>query len=164
MFIKSIPFLVLASRNIDLITIEHAPPPQTASSLGALLLCIVRVYAKADFTISTIIMDYEFEKVRDHVPSVNINTTAASEHVREIERKIRVVNEQARGIICTLPYKTLPRQLVLHLLHFVVMWLNNFPVANGISTIWSPREIILGHWLNYTHHCCTPFGAYCEVH
>jgi hypothetical protein len=35
------------------------------------------------------------------------------------------------GIFCTLPYKTLLRQLVIHLFHFVVMWLNNFPVANG---------------------------------
>jgi hypothetical protein len=37
-------------------------------------------------------------------------------------------------------------------------------VANGISTTWNPREIILRHWLDYTHHCCAPFGAYCEVH
>jgi hypothetical protein len=81
MFINSIPFLVSTSCSINLITIEHAPPPGTASSLGALLLCIVWVYAKADFTVSTIIIDYEFEKVCDHVPSVNINTTAASEHV-----------------------------------------------------------------------------------
>jgi hypothetical protein len=134
MFVNSIPFPVSASRSINLITIKHAPSPRTASSLGALLLRIVRVYAKAGFTVSTIIMDYEFEKVRDHVPSISINTTAASEHVGEIERKICVVKERVRGIICTLPYKTLPRQLIIHLLHFVVMWLNNFPVANGIST------------------------------
>ncbi len=43
-------------------------------------------------------MDYEFEKVRDHVPSININTTAASEHIREIERKIHVITERAQGI------------------------------------------------------------------
>jgi hypothetical protein len=108
MFVNSIPFLVLASCNINLITIEHAPSARTASNLSALILHIARVYAKAGFTVSTIIMDYEFEKVCDHVPSVNINTTAASEHVGETERKIRVVKEQARGIICTLPYKTLP--------------------------------------------------------
>jgi hypothetical protein len=164
MFVNSIPFLVLASHSINLITIEHAPPPQTASSLGALLLCIVQVYAKAGFTVSTIIMNYEFEKVRDHVPSVNINTTAASEHVGEIEQKLCIVGERSHGIICTLPYKTLPQQLVIHLLHFVVMWLNNFPVANSISTTWSLRENILRHWLDYTHLCCTPFVAYCDVH
>ncbi len=108
MFVNSIPFLVSVSCNINLIPIEHAPSPQMAYSLGALLLCIGRVYTKAGFTVSTIIMNYEFEKVRDHVPSFNINTTAASEQVGEIEQKIRVVKEQARGIMCTLPYKTLP--------------------------------------------------------
>jgi hypothetical protein len=53
-------------------------------------------------------MDYEFEKVHDHVPGVNINTTAVAEHVEEIEQKLRVVKECAHGFICTLPYKTLP--------------------------------------------------------
>ena len=53
-------------------------------------------------------MDYKFEKVCDHVSGININTTAVAEHVGEIEQKIRVVKEQARGIMCTLPYKTLP--------------------------------------------------------
>jgi hypothetical protein len=134
MFVNSIPFLVSVSCNINLITIEHAPPTQTASSLGALLLRIVQVYAQAGFTVSTILMDNKFEKNCDHVPGVNINTTAVAEHVGEIEQKIRVVKERARGIICTLPCKTLPQQLVIHLLHFAVMWLNNFPVANCIST------------------------------
>ncbi len=62
------------------------------------------------------------------------------------------------GIISTLPYNTLPWQLVIYLLHFVIMWLNNFPVANGTSTRWSPREIILRHCLDYTHRSChAPF-------
>ncbi len=85
MFVNSIPFLDLASCSINLITIEHAPPPRMASSLGALLLCIVRMYAQAGFTISTILMDYKFEKVRDHAPGININTTAVAEHVGKTE-------------------------------------------------------------------------------
>ena len=54
--------------------------------------------------------------------------------------------------------------MLVHLLHHVVMWFNNFPVENGISTRYSPREIILRHKLDYKHHCRAPFGAYCEVH
>ncbi|KAL3821708.1 hypothetical protein ACHAXA_003266 [Cyclostephanos tholiformis] len=52
--------------------------------------------------------------------------------------------------------------LLINLLHFIVMWLNNFPTTTG--TCWSPREIILRHRLDYKHHCRAPFGAYCEVH
>jgi hypothetical protein len=33
-------------------------------------------------------MDNEFNKVIDHTPNVILNTTAASEHVGDIERRI----------------------------------------------------------------------------
>jgi hypothetical protein len=109
-------------------------------------------------------MDNEFEKVQDHVPAVNLNTPAASEHIGEIERRIQVIKERARGYVCTLPYPELPQQIVIHLLHFIVMWLNNFPTSTGISTRWSPRELILRHKLDYKSHCRALFGSYCEAH
>jgi hypothetical protein len=123
----------------------------------------VRVYAGAGFTVQTVLMDNEFEKVWDHMPEANMNTPAAAEHIGEIECKIRVMKEQARGIHCTLPYKAFPQLMLIHLFYFIVMWLNNFQVVSGISAAWSPREIILHHQLNYTHHCRAPFGAYCEM-
>jgi hypothetical protein len=109
-------------------------------------------------------MDNEFAKVRDHVPHAILNTSAASEHVGEIERKIRVIKEHSRGIICTLPYAHIPHQMLLHLLHHIVMWLNNFPVSGGVSDHFSPREIILRNRLDYSHHCKALFGSYCETH
>ena len=86
MFVNLVPFLVSVSRNINLITIEHAPSPQTASSLGSLLQRIVRVYARAGFTVQTILTEFEFKKVRDYVPMLDVNTPAASEHVGDIEQ------------------------------------------------------------------------------
>ncbi len=84
MFVNSVPFLVSISRNINLITIEHTPSPQTATSLESLLQRIVRVYARAGFTVQAILMDIEFEKVRDHVPMLDVHTPAASEHVGDM--------------------------------------------------------------------------------
>jgi hypothetical protein len=40
-------------------------------------------------------MDNEFDKVRDHVPHVNMNTLAATEHIGKIERRIQVVKERS---------------------------------------------------------------------
>jgi hypothetical protein len=88
MFVNSVPFLVSLSRNINLITIEHTPSPQTATSLGSLLQCIGCVYARASFTVQTILMDIEFEKVHDHVPMLDVNTPAASEHVGDIKQRV----------------------------------------------------------------------------
>ena len=163
MFVNQVPFLVSSSRNINLTTIEFVPRC-SASKLGFLLQRIMTVYARAGFTVQTILMDNEFNKVMDHAPHVIINTTAAAEHVGDIERRIRVIKERCRGILCTLPYTQFPQIMLVHLLHHVVMWLNNFPTKNGVSDRFSPREIILRHKLNYKKHCRAPFGSYCEVH
>ena len=164
MFVNGVAFLVPGLPNINLITIEHAPQ-RTAPKLGYLLQPITRVYGRVGFTIQTILMDNEFEKVEDHLPMAALNTPAAVEHVGEIKRHVRIIKERTRGIICTLPYpRLIPQQMPIHLLDFVVMWLNNFPIMDGISDHFSPRELIFCHRLDYKHHCCTPFGAYCETH
>jgi hypothetical protein len=93
MFVNSVPFLVSVSRTINLITIEHAPKC-SATKLGELIHRIVRVYARAGFTVQMVLMDNEFEKLKDHVPMLVLNIPAASEHVGEIERKIRVIKER----------------------------------------------------------------------
>jgi hypothetical protein len=78
-------------------------------------------------------MDMEFEKLRTMMPHVALNTTAARENVREIEQKIRVIKERARGTFNTLPYKKLLKLMVIELLQFCVMWMNSFPMKSGIS-------------------------------
>jgi hypothetical protein len=109
-------------------------------------------------------MDMEFDKLRDKLPNVILNTTAAWEHVGEIERKIWVVKERARSTISILLYKLLPKLVIIKLMHFCVMWMNSFPVKLGIPEKWSPREIVSRHKLDAKMHCKVPFGAYCEVH
>ena len=127
MFVNSVPLLESASQNIILITIEHTPSPRTATTFGSLLQRIIRVYARAGFTVQTILMDIEFEKICDHVPMLDGDTLVATEHVGHIERRICLIKERAKGIICTLPYPHLPWVMLIHLFHFVMMWLYNFP-------------------------------------
>jgi hypothetical protein len=143
--------------------IEHLPS-RTAKHLALTLERVFRIYATAGFVVQTAMMDVEFEKLRTLLPHVALNTTAAREHVGEIERKIRVVKERARGTFNTLPYKKLPKMMVVELLHFCVMWMNSFPVKSGISKKWSPRELVSRHKLDTKLHCRSPFGSYCKVH
>ncbi len=53
-----------------------------------------------------------------------------------------MIKERARGTFNTLPYKKLPKLMVMKLLHFCVMWMNSFPVKSGISEKWSPWELV----------------------
>ena len=163
MFVNGLPFLITSSRGISLVTIEYLKS-RTAKRLIHTLERVIRIYGTAGFIVQTALMDMEFEKLRDKLPNVTLNTTAAREHVGEIERKIRVVKERARSTISILPYKLLPKLVIIELMHFCVMWMNSFPVKSGISEKWSPREIVSRHKLDAKMHCKVPFGAYCEVH
>jgi len=158
MFVNGVPFLVSSFRNIMLTTIEHALD-RKAPKLGYLIHRIMNTYARAGFNVHTILMDNKFEKIKDHVHAT-LNTHTASKHVGEIERRIWVIKERCRGIICTLPYAQIPQIMLIYLLHHVVMWLNNFPAANGISDRFSPLEILQHNKLEVKYH----YIAHCEVH
>ena len=163
MFLNGLLFLVTSSRGISLVTIEYLKS-RTAKRLVHTLERVFRIYGTAGFMVQTALMDMEFEKLKDKLPNVILNTTAAQEHVGEIERKIRVVKERARCTTSILPYNILPKIMIIELMHFCVMWMNSFPVKLGISEKWSPREIVSRHRLDAKLHCKVPFGAYCEVH
>lgn len=80
-----------------------------ATVIGDKLTRVLRLYGRAGFVVQTALMDREFVAVADKCPTLLINTTAANEHVPEIERAIRLVKEPARGIENTLPFKGLPK-------------------------------------------------------
>jgi hypothetical protein len=84
-------------------------------------------------------MDMEFEKVKTELGLVDVNTTAAREHVAEIERGIRLLKERARCVVKSLPFQYLPKQIVIHLVYFVCMMVNAIPAAEGILQLLSSR-------------------------
>ena len=132
MFMNGLPFLVTSSRGLSLVTIEHLPS-RTAKHLVQTLERVFRIYSSIGFIVQTAMMDMEFEKLKPLMPHVALNTTAAREHIGEIDQKIRVIKERARGTFNTLSHKKLPRMMVIELLHFCVMWMNSFPMKSGIS-------------------------------
>jgi hypothetical protein len=120
---------------------------------------IVKLYARTGFIVRIIMMDQEFNKVKDACKMVEINTTAAREHIGKIERFIYMIKECSRALVSDLPYMTLPRQVVIHLIYFAVLWLNSLPAAAGVSDKYSPWEIVLGRELDFKKHCKTTFGS-----
>ena len=67
-----------------------------------------------------VLINGEFEKIRPLLPLILCNTTAAREHVAEIEQKIRVVKERGRGTMATLPFLHVPRRMKIELIYFCV--------------------------------------------
>ena len=93
MFVAGVPFFVTYSRKIKFTTAEFLPR-RTARQLANSLKKVLFLYARGGFVVRLCMMDREFEPVKDLVPLVEINTTAAREHVGLIERRIRVIKEK----------------------------------------------------------------------
>ena len=87
-------------------------------------------------------MDGEFAKLELSFDFGEINTTAAREHVGEVKQSIRTIKEPGRSISTVLPYTTLTTQVVIHLIYYVVMFLNAMPAKNDISDTILLREIV----------------------
>ncbi len=163
MFMNGLLFLVTSSRGLSLVTIGYLPS-RTTKCLVHTLQRVFRIYATAGFVVQIAMMDMEFEKLRDMLPNVMHNTTAACKHIEKIECKIRVIKERGRGMLNMLPYKTIPKLMIIELKKFCVMWMNSFPVKSRVSKKWSPTELVSRHKLDATLNCKVPFGSYCEVH
>ena len=76
MLVSSIPFLVTFSRKIKMITAEYVPS-RTAHQLANSLTKIVNTYARRGFLIDLALVDMEFEKVKDKLAIIEVNTNAA---------------------------------------------------------------------------------------
>jgi hypothetical protein len=52
----------------------------------------------------------------------------------------------------------------IEFIYFMVLWLNAFPVKNGLSSVFSPRELLVRWRMDYSKHCRVLPVTYCEVH
>jgi hypothetical protein len=84
-FLDGAAFLLSVSGQIKFTMAEHVAT-HTAKSLSKHLTQFIQVYARARFTVHTILMDGEFAKVSNELPSLVWNTNAAKEHVSNVEQ------------------------------------------------------------------------------
>lgn len=165
MYVNNITFLVSISRALKFCTAEALANRRAAT----LLIGMSRIkasYATRGFTANRAMGDNEFEALRPGLAEMGImlNVVARDEHVPEIERHIRTVKERCRAIYNTLPFTRIPARMISELVYNVTFWLNSFPVADGISSTRSPRELVSGTMLDGARHCVLPFGAYVQTH
>ena len=73
------------SKDIRLISSKFIPS-QNATKLSHTLTKVMRLYARGGFVVHLVLMDMEFECIRNDFEKVAINNTTAREHVGEIER------------------------------------------------------------------------------
>ena len=72
-------------------------------------------------------MDREFDPVKDLVPMIEINTTAAREHVVLTKQRIRVIKDKTRASSSQFPFENIPVMVLIHCVYTMIFWLNAFP-------------------------------------
>ena len=142
-------------------TVESLPNHQ----VGTVATCLKKVtclYHHRGFRMTSITCDSEFGALRPSFPMVNC--CAAGKHVPEIERYICTLKDCTQSVYNVLPFKNLPRVLLVLLHKNCTLWLNAFPAANGVSSVHSPHFLFMGRELSFDKHTVLEFGSYVQTH
>ena len=65
--------------------------------------------------------------MKEFAPLVEINTTAAREHVGYVERKILHLKEKTRAVTSDFPFKWIPSLVLIHTVYSCAFWINALP-------------------------------------
>ena len=58
-------------------------PNRMTKQLSKNLACVVELYRRAGYNVETVLIEMEFDKIKTILVQLNINTTAAQEHVAD---------------------------------------------------------------------------------
>ena len=111
MFVNGVSFLVSVARGLNIVSAVFMPY-RKAKQPAASITRMIDLCACGGFQVGTVLMDNEFKKLQNLMPILVVNTTAAKEHVPEVERKIRLIKEQGRSILNTLTFKKMLRLML----------------------------------------------------
>jgi hypothetical protein len=138
-------------------------PDRKQSTITACLRTVITTYAMRGFKVCDIHGDHEFECVRNAMAPIHMEIVAADSHVGEIERSNRTVKERIRACTHGLPFKRLPKLLLVSMVADVIRCLNMFPAATGFSDVLSPLYIVTGAPRPDFNAMKLEFGSYVQV-
>ena len=109
-------------------------------------------------------MDPKFNCLDQLIIGTDLNTTAARDHVPEIEWQIKVVKERMQAVHGGLPYDRMTSCMIIYLGKYVVIIINAFPPKSSLARTYIPRTIMTGKQLEFNKHYRRPFGSYFQSH
>jgi hypothetical protein len=164
MHVNMIPFLVSVLRKIHYGT-AHAIHCMKIPVMEDAIKGIIKAYEVRGFTVKFLMVDIKFRGIKDrnNLTGVTVNVVSRDEHVEDIERLIRVYKERIRCYWSMLPFKKIPRIMVVKLVDTVKFYVNAFVLKSGVSQHLSPMTIVEGVTLDYNKHFQVIFGEYAQV-
>ena len=124
---------------------------------------VVKFYNKADVTIDMIHADNEFRAIAEEMEDdfdVEFNFAAPDEHVPDIERENRTLQERFRAEYHRLPFKILPKKMIRALIARCTKNRNLFVQEGGCSEYYSPHMMLSRRHIDFEKHLKYSFGSY----
>ena len=94
---------------------------------------------------------------------MEVNTTAAHEHVPEVEPMIRTVKQRLRSVTSDFPFSPIPKMVLIHSVYYVIIMLNTSPRYQGVTGVFLSRELVTGRMINNLRDFRATVGAYIEA-
>ena len=137
MHVNDVPFLSSISNHLHYGTANTSDNIK-APTLEAGLKNIIRCYVARGFNAGVIFLKIQFKCVKDmNLLGMNVGMVSPGEYVKQIERSHRVIEERCRCYYDMMPYDSLPRMMVVHLMITVIFYVNAFVWKSGVSKILS---------------------------
>ena len=105
------------------------------------------------FYIALILVDIQFKDLKDrNLLRVEVNAVSKEDHVPKIERWHRMIKKRVHYYYAMLPFNSLPRMMVKHLMKTVLFYVNKFASMLGVSQIMPTLNIVEGAALDFNFH------------
>ena len=166
--VDTIPLFLTLRRKISFTMVHHLADRKDKTIYTAFNEVYI-YYTKRGFEIITLHTDGEIANLQamiiEHMPGgTTMNLTSSNENVPEIERRIRVAKEREICLRHSLPFNSIPRLPLIHIVFVSVKMLNYFPIKVGVSTVYSPKTIMSIDTLHYNRHLSLKIGQYLQFH
>ena len=120
-------------------------------------------YTSRGFAVVDTHADKEFECLRGCLGNVSLEICGPDEHVPEVEHSIRTMKETMRATAHGLPYRRLPKIMIVELVAMATRCLNGFPKEDGVSEHMSPHSIVTGRSRVDYNKIPLEFGSYVQL-
>jgi hypothetical protein len=148
MHVNGIKFLISYSKHIGLLQTYCVRKNNRYAILNCILKMMKTYRGRNVFKVVTIEADGSFESIRHELQSepyqVALSICDADRHVETIKRQIRFLKERIRSVRLMMPYKKLPKQFTIEMVHTITKLINSLPKQNRIHSVISPRAIVIG--------------------
>ena len=149
MFVNGVQFLISVSEDLGLTMVSELKS-RSMAHVKDTMDKMINYYRSASFTVKIIKSDGEgaINGLSSYFNSrgITVNPTGKSQHVPQVERKIRVVKERVRAHINVLPFK-LTKLLLVELVRYCVQMINVVPQSTSYANL-SPKEIFpVENWI-----------------